>query len=122
MSNLKPRICEWLHNALKELRSKQTMILKGWEKIGLTRAWNNEFKLVAMEANTTISLFIITHDIEKNMEIDKSCTDPLKTTLVVMECCLNEKSTPPSIPTILLSSNVGVGDLRLQTLVRKPKS
>jgi hypothetical protein len=36
------------------------MILKGWEKIGLTRAWNNEFQLVTMEANTTTSLFIIT--------------------------------------------------------------
>jgi hypothetical protein len=38
MSNLKPQICEWLNNAWKELRSKQTMILKGWEKIGLRKA------------------------------------------------------------------------------------
>ncbi len=56
------------------------------------------------------------------MEIDESCTNQLETTLVVMECCLNEKSTPPSIPTILPSSNVGVRGLRLQMLVRKPKS
>jgi hypothetical protein len=56
------------------------------------------------------------------MEINKSCTDPPKTTLVVMECCRNEKSTPPSIPTILPSSNVSVGGMRLQTLVKKPKS
>jgi hypothetical protein len=60
MNNLKPRICEWSHNAWKKLRRKQTMILKGWEKMGLTRAWNNEFQLVAMEANATIYLFIIT--------------------------------------------------------------
>ncbi len=98
------------------------MILKGWEKIRLTRAWNNEFQLVAMEANTTNSLFVITHDIEENMEIDKSCTNPPETTLFVMECFLNEKSTPPSIPTILVFSNAGVGGLKLQMLVRKPKS
>ncbi len=49
MNNLKPWICEWLHNAWKELRSKQTMILKGWEKTWLIRAWNNEFQLVVME-------------------------------------------------------------------------
>jgi hypothetical protein len=55
------------------------------------------------------------------MEIDESCIDQLETTLVVMECFLNEKSTPPSIPTILPSSNVGVHGLRLQMLIRKPK-
>jgi hypothetical protein len=38
-----------------------------------------------------------------------------------MECCLNEKSTSPSIPTILPSSNACVGGLRLQALARNPK-
>ncbi len=47
------------------------MILKGWEKIGLIRAWNNEFQLIAMETNITTSLFTITHDIEEDMEIGK---------------------------------------------------
>ncbi len=56
------------------------------------------------------------------MQIDESCIDPLETTLVVMECCLNEKSTPPSIQTILISSNVGVGGLKLRILRRKRKS
>ncbi len=46
---------------------------------------------------------------------------PIETTLVVMECCLNEKSIPPSIPTILPSSSVGFGGLKLRTLSRKPK-
>jgi hypothetical protein len=32
MNNLKPHICEWLHNVWKELKSKNTMILKGWRK------------------------------------------------------------------------------------------
>jgi hypothetical protein len=39
--------------------------------------------------------------------------DPIEITLVFMECYLNEKSTPPSIPTNFHSSNVGVGGLRL---------
>ncbi len=92
--------------------------------MGENRAYKNLERWIstcATEANTT-SLFIITHDIEENMEIDESCTDQLETTLVVTECFLNEKSTPPSIPTILPSSNVGVRGLRLQMLVRKPKS
>ncbi len=75
MNNLKPRIYEWLHNAWKKLRSKQTMIFKGWEKIRLTRIWNNEFQLVAMKANKTTFLFTITHDIEKDMEINKPWTN-----------------------------------------------
>jgi hypothetical protein len=37
----------------KELRSKETIILKRWEKTWLTRAWSGDFQLVAMEANTT---------------------------------------------------------------------
>ncbi len=60
------------------------MILKGWEKTWLTRAWNNEFQLVVMEANTIASFFTLTYDIEKNMEIDELCTDPTETTLVGM--------------------------------------
>jgi hypothetical protein len=51
------------------------MILKGWEKTRLIRVWNNEFQLVAMEANKTTSLFTITHDIEEDMEINESCTN-----------------------------------------------
>jgi hypothetical protein len=53
------------------------MILKGWEKTWLTRAWNNEFQLVAMEANTTASFFTITHDIQEDMDIDEPCTNPI---------------------------------------------
>jgi hypothetical protein len=65
MSNLKPRIYEWLHNAWKKLISKKRMNLKGWEKTRLTRVWNNEFQLTAMEVNKPVFLFTITHDIEK---------------------------------------------------------
>jgi hypothetical protein len=66
-----------------------------------------------MYVNTIASYFTITHDIEKDMEIDELCTHPIETTLVVMGCCLNEKSTPPSIPTILPSSSVTIIGLKL---------
>jgi hypothetical protein len=56
------------------------MILKGWGKIGLRKAWNNEFQLIAMEANTTSFLLIVTHDIEEDMEIDELCIDLIETT------------------------------------------
>jgi hypothetical protein len=98
------------------------IVKKGWKKTRLIRAWNNEFQLVAMEENTTTSFFTITHDIREDMDIDEPCTNPIEITLVVMECCLNEKSTPPSIPSILPSSNACVSGLRLQALARKPKS
>jgi hypothetical protein len=75
-----------------------------------------------MEANTTASFFTVTHDIEINMEIDEPCFDSIEMTLVVMECYLHEKTTPPSIPIILPSLSVGVDGLRLWALIRKPKS
>jgi hypothetical protein len=31
---------------------------------------------------------------KKNVAIDETCVDPTMTTLIVMEGCLNEKSTP----------------------------
>jgi hypothetical protein len=95
---------------------------KGGKKTRLIRGWNNEFQLVTMYANTIAYFFIITHDIKEDMKIDEPCTNLIETTLIVMGCCLNEKSTPPSIPTILPSSSVGVIGLRLRTLAKKPKS
>jgi hypothetical protein len=53
MNSLKPWICEWLHNVRKELKSKKTMILKGWEKTRFTRVGSGDFQLATMEANTT---------------------------------------------------------------------
>jgi hypothetical protein len=40
------------------------------------RAWNNEFQLVTMEVNTITYLFIIMFDIEEDMDIDESYTNP----------------------------------------------
>jgi len=84
------------------MKNKETIILKRWEKRGLTRAWSGDFQLAIMEAFTIISLFPTTIDIEKDMEIDEADTNPTVTTLIVMEGCLNEKSTfATSLETIL---------------------
>jgi hypothetical protein len=49
--------------------SNEIMLIKGWEKIGLTRVWNDDFQLVALEANTTTPLFTIMLEIEKEIKI-----------------------------------------------------
>ncbi len=113
----------WVVTQCMEKVKKKTN--NDFERVGKNRVyktWKNEFQLVAMEANTIASFFTITHGIQKDMDIDEPCTNPIEITFVVMECCLNEKSTPPSIPTILPSSSACVGGLRLQALVKKPKS
>ncbi len=50
------------------------IIIKKWEKINMTKAFLLEFQLVAMEANTTILLFmeiIVVEDIlEANVNVD----------------------------------------------------
>jgi hypothetical protein len=64
-----------------------------------------------METNTIIFLFTITHDIEEDMEIDKPCTNPTKTTLVVMECCLMKNQRHHQFQQFCLLSSVGVSGI-----------
>jgi hypothetical protein len=44
----------------KELESKETMILKGWEKIGLTRAWSGDFQLATWK-QTQLPFYLQQH-------------------------------------------------------------
>jgi hypothetical protein len=37
MSNLKPKICSWLHSTWTKVKAKIETIIKGWDKIGITR-------------------------------------------------------------------------------------
>ncbi len=57
MTNLNRCICEWLHCAQKQMQGMEKNIVKGWDKIGNTRAFKDEFQLVIMEASATTSLF-----------------------------------------------------------------
>ncbi len=43
------------------------MIVKGWDKTRITRAFGIEFQLVALEAKITILLFIIIQSKWKNI-------------------------------------------------------
>jgi hypothetical protein len=54
MNNLKPKFCGWLHQDRSE--SNEIMLIKGWEKIGLTRVWDDDFQFVALGTNTTTPL------------------------------------------------------------------
>ncbi len=49
--------------------NNEIMLIKGQEKIKLTRVWDDDFQLVALEANTTTPLFTIVLEIEKTIDI-----------------------------------------------------
>jgi hypothetical protein len=68
MSNLKPIICGWLCQAWTQMKVMKPM-LESWEKIGLTRAWDDDFQLVALETNTTIVLFTTMLEIKEVIDI-----------------------------------------------------
>jgi hypothetical protein len=59
MNNLKPIMCSWLHATQMKVKEVKSMIVKRWDKTRITRAFGIKFQLVALEANTTILLFII---------------------------------------------------------------
>ncbi len=79
MSNLNPYVCEWLHCAWKQMQGMEEIIMKGWDKIGITRAFKDEFQLVIMEASATTSLFNVKQDItEYGNGINKNENRPNK--------------------------------------------
>jgi hypothetical protein len=53
---------------VKEMKS---MIVKGWDKIGITKAFGIEFQLAALEANTSRSLFTIIQGRRTNGKISR---------------------------------------------------
>jgi hypothetical protein len=54
MNNPKLHNCEWLHCAWKQVQGMEETIVKGWGKTRITKAFESEFQLVAMEANATL--------------------------------------------------------------------
>jgi len=59
MNNLKPRICERLHCAWKQVQGMEETIVKGWGKTKITKTFKNEFQFVAMEANATLPYSVL---------------------------------------------------------------
>jgi hypothetical protein len=39
MSDLKPKICKWLHATWTQVQGMEEMIIKGWQKIGIMNAF-----------------------------------------------------------------------------------
>ena len=60
MSNLKPLIYEWLHNAWIRVKNIQDMIIKDWDKCRIDKAFIHEFQLKTMVANVESPLFKMT--------------------------------------------------------------
>ena len=86
MSNLKPLICEWLHNAWTQVKNMQDMIIKGWDKCGIDKAFIHEFQLKAMVANAESPLFKVTPEIEENIEEDNNSDPTIPLNNIVSEC------------------------------------
>ncbi len=110
MSNLKPCICEWLHCAWKQVQNMKETIVKGWDNIGITKAFKNEFQLVAMEAKVNTSLFHSTSNIEEHNEINMEI-DPAKTTLIIMEECFLQANVVTT--SIAITSYTPMGSTRV---------
>jgi hypothetical protein len=49
MSDLKPLIYEWLHHAWLKMKDKQLMMVKGWKKNKMIKAWEADFQMPTME-------------------------------------------------------------------------
>lgn len=52
-----------------EAKVMKPMLIKGWEKIALTRAWDADFQLAALETNTTIVLFTTMLEIKEAIDV-----------------------------------------------------
>jgi len=45
------------------------MLIKGWEKKGFTRAWDDDFQLATLETNTTTVLFTTMLEIKEAIDV-----------------------------------------------------
>jgi len=57
IGTLQEKLCTWLFEAWKTIGFQTTMIIKGWQKCGLLQAFERDFQVQAMEANTSSLLF-----------------------------------------------------------------
>lgn len=57
IGTLREHLCTWLLESWKDVGDRREMIVRGWEKCGLTRPFERSFQAEAMEANTLGLLF-----------------------------------------------------------------
>jgi hypothetical protein len=89
MSNLKPKICRWLHAAWRQVQGMEEMIIKGWQKIGIMNAFTLEFQVVVMEANALIPFLTFTPKVvEFNDGTENNHEDLIHSSIAMIENCL----------------------------------
>jgi hypothetical protein len=49
MNDLKPLIYEWLHHVWLKMKDKKLMMVKGWKKTKMIKAWEVDFQMATME-------------------------------------------------------------------------
>jgi hypothetical protein len=84
MSNLKPKICGWLHQACIEMKVMKLMMINGWEKTRLKRIWDDDFQLATLETNMTTMLFTTMLEIIEAINVVDDF-DPTKKITTIME-------------------------------------
>ena len=69
-------------------KNMQNMIIKGWDKCGIDKAFIHEFKLKAMVANVKSSLFKVTPNVEENIEDDNISDPTIPLNNIIRECLI----------------------------------
>ncbi len=75
------------------------MITKGWEKIGITKAFTLDFQVEAMEANALTPLFTFIPEVEKCNDEKDNEAYPTNSIIMVIENCLQPSLTPLRVAT-----------------------
>jgi hypothetical protein len=66
---------------------KRSIIVKGWDKKGITKTFTTDFQLVVLEANVVTFFFTMTQGIEEQIE-DNPNANPILPMSTIMEECL----------------------------------
>ncbi len=101
------------------------MIAKGWEKIGITKAFKSNFQVEAMEANALTPIFTFTLEVEKYDDAENNEAYPIDSIIMVIENYLQVNFTPLGVAIIggcaSTSSNVKVLELKQQAKLKQKK-
>jgi len=108
-------MCNYLHVAWMKVKEMKSTIVKGWDKIGITRTFGTELQLATLEANTTTLLFTITQSIEEQMEEDLNANPTLLISTIM------EESLQENFVSIQSSTCPNTSKSQLRKLVRKQK-
>lgn len=68
IGTLREELCTWLLQTWKEVGSRTSMIVKGWDKCGLLRSFERNFQAEAMESHAYNSLFTGVDDQNEDVE------------------------------------------------------